>query len=151
MNTSLRVASIKDLDLIYGWANDPKTRKNSINQEKIPYDVHVEWYQKALLNSNYFFYIFEINEIPSGILKLHKENDCFVISFGIDISIRGKGLGEIVLSQGLDFHEKINGKNKYIGYVNKSNTASIKTFKKCQFHIHKEQKINGIDYLIFTK
>ena len=57
MNLSLRKVTIKDLLILYKWANDRSVRSNSINKKKILLESHSKWLKKMIHSNNNFFYI----------------------------------------------------------------------------------------------
>ena len=50
MNVKLRTVKKEDVDILYEWANDPITRKNSFSEERIEYITHVNWFNSCMDN-----------------------------------------------------------------------------------------------------
>ena len=70
MDEYLREASERDLDLLYGWANDPEVRRNSFSTPQIPYQEHQEWFLGLLLDSTRKQYIYMAGQIPVGQIRI---------------------------------------------------------------------------------
>ena len=43
-----RKATLKDMRLYYNWANEPKVRKNSLNNKYISWNFHKKWFKKKI-------------------------------------------------------------------------------------------------------
>lgn len=131
----LRKATLSDAKIIYEWANDPVTRKNSFSHEEIKWDDHIAWYTKKLSDSNCLFFILEDGQIPAGSIRL----DCVpgpneaIISYNISPAFRGRGLGKTILmlieeKVLQDYRFDLNIK-KLVGEVLPDNEASKKCFE----------------------
>ena len=75
MKRYLRKATLQDKKLIYNWANDPDTRKNSFNQETIKWEDHEAWYDKRMADDNTKMYIFMDFFMAIGQVRLDVEDD----------------------------------------------------------------------------
>lgn len=94
----LRAARLEDMQLIYEWANDFETRKNSFSTDPITLDEHRTWYTN-LLNSHdskLFIMVYEGNDV--GQVRIKIEGNSAEISYGIASDFRCMGYGKILLS-----------------------------------------------------
>jgi RimJ/RimL family protein N-acetyltransferase len=98
MDEYLREASERDLDLLYGWANDPEVRKNSFSTAQIPYLEHQEWFQGLLLDSTRKQYIYMAGRIPVGQIRVAVQGDGAEVSYSIGKEWRGQGYGKRMLA-----------------------------------------------------
>ena len=48
----IKHASLRDVDDIFEWRNDPLSRKFSTNTKPISKNTHVKWYKECLKNSH---------------------------------------------------------------------------------------------------
>lgn len=95
--TYLRSAQLSDMDLLYDWANDEETRKNSFSPNYISYDEHKKWFINKL-NSKYTYqYIYYLNDVPIGQIRLDIEADSAIIDYSICKDSRGQGHGKNML------------------------------------------------------
>lgn len=131
MSLYLRRATMEDMDLLFKWANNPDVRKNAFNTEPIPYENHVAWFNKMMLNNSVIQYILCENDIELGQIRLNIENETAVIDYSIDEVFRGKGLGTKMLTmiEEIIVSEKI-PVFTLIGQVKYENKASAKAFIK---------------------
>ena len=149
MNLSLRKVTIKDLLILYKWANDRSVRSNSINRKKILLESHSKWLKKMIDSRNNFFYIAQIKSIPVGTTRIEKKKNLGYLSYLVDIKFRRKGIGYLML---IKFLKKIFKKFpnlKIIALVIKKNLVSKKIFKKIGFKILKTN--NKTIYFKLTK
>lgn len=91
MNEKLVLATQDDMDLLYEWTNDEEVRKNSFSTEKIPYENHVKWFHRLLECEDCKQYIYYVDDIAVGQVRVTIENDKAEIGYSICASGRGKG------------------------------------------------------------
>ncbi|MDE7185188.1 MAG: GNAT family N-acetyltransferase, partial [Lachnospiraceae bacterium] len=53
----LRKVKPCDMDLLFRWANDETVRANAFHTEKIPYENHVQWFEKMMADATVYQYI----------------------------------------------------------------------------------------------
>ena len=126
--TKLRNATKEDLEIIFEWANDIDVRQNAFNTGSIPWEDHVNWFNKRLNNPDFFIFILEHNDIPIGQIRFEKEDVFWKIDYSIRSESRGLGMGKKIVKMGI---EKIEGEVK--AWVKKENIASCKVFEKLGF------------------
>ena len=128
---SLRFANISDAERLYIWRNDSEVRKNSFNEEFIPFENHVEWFSKTLKRNDVLFYILLRNEEPIGQIRINIDDGVGIISYSIDGDYRNCGFGKKILAL---VQEKIKEDNSLVtelcGLVKLNNVASQKAFEK---------------------
>lgn len=147
MSLYLRRATMDDMDLLFKWANNPDVRKNAFNTEPIPYENHVAWFNKMMLNNSVIQYILCENDKELGQIRLNIENKAGVISYSVDESFRGKGFGTKMLAmiEEIIVLKKIQV-STLIGQVKYENKASAKAFVK---NGYKRQNVDG--FIEFSK
>jgi RimJ/RimL family protein N-acetyltransferase len=124
-----------DLDLTYSWANDAESRENSFSKDKISRETHAKWFYKKIADPDCTFLICYSDQLPIGQVRFDRLTaDCYIVSFGVVAEMRGKGIGERLLSGGVDkLKELLQTELAIIGFVKHSNTASIRIFEKLGF------------------
>ncbi len=65
----LRRAKPQDMDLLYRWANDDTVRANAFHTEKIPYEHHVQWFQKMMADASVCQYILYDGDLAVGQIR----------------------------------------------------------------------------------
>lgn len=93
----LRKAKQGDMDMLYGWANDPAVRINSFNSEPIPYEDHVKWFNHVLDNEKILQFILMDGNVPVGQIRLNVDGEEAEIGYSIASKFRGKGYGRTIL------------------------------------------------------
>jgi len=130
----LRPVTEADTMLLFDRANDPEVRRNSFNTEPIPLEIHQIWLQNKLRDPGCVFYIAEVNKLPAGMIRFDIQGNTATISYLLDKSFRGKGIGTLLLQKGLEALKKQKpAVTKAVGYIQESNLASIAAFKKNNF------------------
>lgn len=133
----LRRAKPQDMDLLYCWANDDTVRANAFHTEKIPYENHVQWFRKMMVDASVYQYILCDGGLAVGQIRLTVDrNGEALIDYSIASLYRGKGYGTSLLRllcQQLDT-DQITDVTKLIGQVKYQNQASARVFEKSGFH-----------------
>lgn len=153
-NFSFKLANFEHSKKIWEWRNDEITREMSINSEFISWEIHNEWFESTLNDSNKYLYVGYLEKDIVGIVRFDKyydEENCFLININIDPSMRNLGLGKIFLKQSIKkFFGEVKDADYIIADIKKENQASIKIFYNSDFRI---QEINKeiIRYLFIRK
>lgn len=142
-HTILRTADKADVDLTYQWVNDPEIRRFSYNQAKVSKEDHEQWFYEKLDNADCEYYILEYKGENAGSIRFDtNEINQAKISYLIDSSFIGKGLGTTILKQGIALLEKKRPDvKKVFGYVLKENKASVRIFEKLKFDLIDENDL----------
>lgn len=141
-SVKLKEADESDLDTTYQWASDPEVRAFSFNQNKITKEEHTNWFSKKIKDGNCLYLIAETDGEKKGSkigsIRFDIKNNEAIISYLIGPKYHGKGLGQIILTNGLEFMGKEIEQNNYpakkiIGYVMEENIPSVKAFERLGF------------------
>jgi UDP-2,4-diacetamido-2,4,6-trideoxy-beta-L-altropyranose hydrolase len=140
----VNIASKKNINLYYEWANDKEVRNNSLNKNTFSWESHVCWFRRKLEDENCQLLIVLIDEIPIGQVRFDDEGDYLRINYSIGKQFRGKNLGKKLLKLAIN---KLNNKNnkKLLGEVLPNNIASSKIFEDLGFSLVK--KTNSLVYI----
>lgn len=134
ISINLRAASLKDVDLLFKWVNEPLVRENSINQEPIVYENHVQWFKKSLSDTDCKIFVLENGEDTLGQVRVNvNERREAYIDYSIDKDSRGKGYGRIIISKLIGELRKSSDALQLVAEVKTSNKASCKVFEKLHF------------------
>ncbi len=118
-------------------------RDNSFNTEKIIWENHVQWFEKAIHNDGIKFFIIEDAEFI-GQVRLNIDNDNALVSISILKEFWHRGIAFQSL-------QKIMAENNYtyLAQVKKNNIPSIKLFESLGF-IRQEENPHA-DYYDYKK
>lgn len=130
----LRRANENDVDLLFDWANDKETRRNSFCEDEISYETHVAWLNELLKDNNRVQLIMEEDGEPVGQIRLSFSGDVAEIGYSVEPKKRGCGYGKVMLTLVLEYvRENLPDVKKIVGQVKPSNVASYKAFVSCGF------------------
>jgi RimJ/RimL family protein N-acetyltransferase len=132
----LRKATLDDVGITFKWANDPEIRKFSFTQNEIKKNEHAEWFSNKINSSDCHYFILEnCLCMPLGSVRLDVNEGVAVISYLIDSSYFGRGLGTQILHL---IEQKIKIEKlpifKLVGHVKNENLASVKIFKNLGYN-----------------
>lgn len=130
---TLRLAEMKDCDMIFKWRNAGETRRFSGNSKPIPYETHVSWYESALLDQDRAILIGEIEGEPVGVIRYDRKDARAVVSVYLAPGCKGKGIGARLIKEGSHWTEKHWKINTIDALINAENLASIGAFEAAGF------------------
>lgn len=145
---SLEKATRKDVESTYNWVNDTNIRQFSFSKDPVSLEQHEKWFLEKITSMNCNYYIAKINTQPVGSIRFDVQGSNATLSYLIDSSLHGKGLGKIILSYGIGRLEKDRPDIKIVkGLVMQENKASIRIFESLNF----EKEINKTNLVFYKK
>jgi len=117
----LRLATLKDADVLFRWRNDAVTRQFSLQQDPILPEQHLQWLTSSIQNPQRRLYIAELEQSQVGTLRVDIIEDTSVVSWTVAPEARNKGIAKSML---INLLQNIHGPVK--AQILDSNTASIK-------------------------
>lgn len=138
----------EDMLLLYNWANDPVSRRNSYFTEPIALETHEKWYMKKLQDPASAIYIAEVDGVPAGMIRYDLTPENAVVGISIAEQFRGKGLAPAFLTNtaALYFKEHI---LPVLAYIKQQNTASVKSFEKAGYTLLRTEVVHGADSFVY--
>ncbi|MDP7622251.1 MAG: GNAT family N-acetyltransferase, partial [SAR324 cluster bacterium] len=70
-------------------------------KKSITLDEHKVWFKKKLNNENTLMWVFEIENIPGGMVRLEKEDNEIILNYLIAPESRGRGLASKMLKMAM--------------------------------------------------
>lgn len=149
-NLELRLAKENDVMTYYHWANDPDVRKNAVHSESIPLDNHKKWFASKLKSGSSALYIFEINGIALGQVRLVEEKGKAVIDYSVDKKFRGKGYGSIILKKAIEAYWLRHPAHQIVAKAKSTNLASNRVFENLGFKNKPTSTTRGVTYCSYA-
>jgi len=146
-NVVLRDATEEDKDKTFEWANDAAIRRYSVNKDIIKYEDHLAWFISKIKSDKCLYLIAEMDNITIGSIRFDINESGALISYLLDIKYHGKGLGRILLFEGVKILLQNNSIKKISGMVFKDNIASMKAFS----HLGYNKIDNGENFVTFEQ
>lgn len=137
----LRRATINDASLLFGWRNDIVTRTNFINQDPVPWEVHVDWLARTLANPDRLLFVGADGQ-PVGTSRLDICTTLAELSYTIAPEHRRKGYGHALVRETVK-HSAIPIK----ATVKRQNTASCRILEAADFSTTGEED----DLLVYVR
>lgn len=142
----IRHAVLEDAEKVFHLSNDPVVRSCSINTRQITWESHLLWFQRALVNPDFRFYIIESSDGHFvAQVRFKKEEPGWLTSISIHSAFRGKKLGATVLRLALSKMPR----ETIWAWVKETNIASQKIFETAEFCYSGIKTIEKENYLIF--
>lgn len=140
---SFEYANTSHQQLLFDWANDPETRRNSYSSDEIQWENHIRWLDKKLNDPSCKIYIFKLDNEFCGMARLEKSGDERVIGVSVAAEHRGKGLAsQMIEMSSKDYVEKMKV-NRIIAYIKSDNQASLKAFEKAGYQELTQVEMHG--------
>ncbi len=122
------------MDILFQWANDPETRRNSFNHHVISHEEHEAWFDRLMSDPNRIQYILMDGDNSVGQLRIDITEEVAEISYSIAPNERGKGYGHRIIDLA---KQVIEGEYPFIktlkAAVKPNNVASISCFENNGF------------------
>lgn len=124
---NIRLATKDDCLNVFNLSNMDYVRVHSFNKEKILWDNHVKWFERAITDDCVKFFIIEDNDFM-GQVRLNINQNKAVISISLLKEHQHKGVASWAL-------QKIIAENnfQYLAQVEKDNVSSINLFERLGF------------------
>ncbi|MCH5274570.1 MAG: pseudaminic acid synthase [Lachnospiraceae bacterium] len=136
-------------ELVFIWANEEETRKQSFSTEPISNETHHAWYGETLASDTRSLYICYYGETPVGLLRFDLLSDEEAeISYQIDVRFRGRGYAGAMLSAGEALLQETGPQIKKLSArVKPGNAASCKLLQKLGY----EEKKRDANCVLYEK
>ena len=149
--TEIKLISVQSSDLAktYEWANDSRIRKFSFNQNFITAKEHFDWFKSKIADKNSIYLMALLKDQIVGSIRFDLKGSEILISYLVDPKFQGRGLGKVILSEGLQyFMKEKSGRLYFTGFVFEENQASVKAFQQLGFHQTKEKDYYKFEIVI---
>ncbi len=134
----VRAAEKGDELLLLEWANDPRTRMNSLSPAVIPRDVHHQWFAQRLNDdANCRMYIVSTaNDANIGQARFERnEEGIWEVDYSLSPQFRGRGLGRLLLGSTINKLAEEIAPARVLARVKASNIPSRRIFESLGFHL----------------
>jgi GNAT superfamily N-acetyltransferase len=98
LGLTLRPTEIGDAKMIFGWINDPTTRKQSMQHRPVELGSHIEWLSNALQDKARRLLIAEVDGQPVGQCRFDSIGAQVRISFLVSPAYRGRRIARPMLN-----------------------------------------------------
>lgn len=123
-----------DAELLWRWANDRETRRNSFSKAPIPYVDHVAWLERRLASDATRTWIFSDVQVPVGQVRFDISDEVAEVGITVAPEQRGRGYAEAMLRQAVHrLREERGERVRPRASVLARNAASLRLFKACGF------------------
>ncbi|MDF1813673.1 MAG: UDP-2,4-diacetamido-2,4,6-trideoxy-beta-L-altropyranose hydrolase [Verrucomicrobiales bacterium] len=140
----LRQATGDDCRLLWEWANDPAVRSASFNQEEIPWEDHVKWFQIRMADEHSRSYIaINENEQAIGQIRFDRVDGRTQIGFSLDFKARGQSLGVDLIKLGTEKFRSEGFRDDLHAWAKSANISSQKAFVRAGYETAGEEEVNG--------
>jgi UDP-2,4-diacetamido-2,4,6-trideoxy-beta-L-altropyranose hydrolase len=130
----LRPATPDDARLLWTWANEAETRRQSFTPEAIPWETHVAWLRGRLADRSCRLYIAEDDEGAAlGQFRVDVREGRGAVSVSLDTGRRGEGWGTSLIRWGSRqaFHDL--DVPVLDAFVRPDNAASLRAFERAGY------------------
>jgi UDP-2,4-diacetamido-2,4,6-trideoxy-beta-L-altropyranose hydrolase len=148
----LRTASQEDALLLWQWANDAETLRNSFYSGPISWAAHRVWYAERIASPDTRFWILESQKVPVGQIRYDRADaNTARINFSVAPAYRGKRFGTQLLRLSADIAGRELGVRTVEGITFAENSASNHALIKAGFDVIEEKRIAGRSCFVFSR
>jgi RimJ/RimL family protein N-acetyltransferase len=128
----VRPASLRDVDVLLEWRNDPVTRAASFQSEPVGRAEHSEWLERALASDDTVVSVGELAGRPMGTVRLDLRASGATISLTIAPWARDRGLARPLIRKALRQAATL-GISRVYAHIRPQNHASQQAFASAGF------------------
>ncbi len=151
----LRPATSADSLLLWQWANDPPTRRNSFNPSKISWSEHEDWLRQKLASIACRMWILQIGELPVGQIRYDSIESCegrsAEVSFIIAPGFRSMRLGTRLLEMTAELAARELGVRWVKGLTFLTNEASRRAFLRAGFEAAEQCIVGAHECAVYRR
>ena len=131
----LRRITPDDKEITYTWAINSAIRRFSFSQHTISEEEHNIWFDAKSNDPCCVYLIAECNKKSIGSIRFDQKGSAYIISYLVDSTFHGDGLGQGLLLRGMQYMAKAFPGQQllFVGYVLDANIPSCKAFRKLGF------------------
>jgi RimJ/RimL family protein N-acetyltransferase len=151
-DVTVRAATMRDSDLLLAWANDPATRAQSFQPDRIEAATHELWLANRLVSPSSRLLIGLEGPTPIGQVRFDRDPDGTVeVGISVAADARNRGLGGSLLTAGLAAvrRDRSLGVRTFVARIRLDNDVSAALFRGAGFHLVEESVCNAIPCLVF--
>ena len=134
----LRRATMKDVRLLWEWANDPGTRAASLHPDSIPFADHERWLRDRLADRSCLLLIGENGAGRLGQVRFDRRDEGVEISISVAPEHRGT-VGGLLLASALRRFRTWSSDPEVYARVKVDNVPSRRIFERAGFHLAAER------------
>ena len=141
-----------DADLLLTWANDPATRAQSFQPDRIEAATHERWLAERLASPSSRLLIGLEGPTPIGQVRFDRNPDGMVeVGISVAADARNRGLGGSLLAAGLAAARRDGslGVRTFVARIRLDNDVSAALFRGAGFRLVEESTCNAIPCLVF--
>jgi RimJ/RimL family protein N-acetyltransferase len=130
----LRESEESDCEILWSWANDPETRRQSFHSDPISFEEHRNWFHRKLTSPKALLLIASTSDgVPFAMCWFKRQDDHAVVSVNFSPDYRSLGLGPRVLKKAGLLASRRFAVKKLLAYIKPSNIRSIIAFRKAGY------------------
>ncbi|HNS51955.1 MAG TPA: UDP-2,4-diacetamido-2,4,6-trideoxy-beta-L-altropyranose hydrolase [Anaerolineae bacterium] len=140
----VRAAGQEDRGLLFGWANDPVTRRMSFRMQPIAWAEHVAWFDRVVGDPATLFYVGEAWQTgawaPCGQVRVDPDG---TVSMSVAPGLRGRGLAVPLLRAAVLATRARTPGRPLLAHIKPENDASQRVFEKVGFRREGDSLVHG--------
>jgi UDP-2,4-diacetamido-2,4,6-trideoxy-beta-L-altropyranose hydrolase len=152
---TIRRAGVDDALLLWQWANDPLTRRNSLSRDAISWDDHQAWCARKFASADCRLWIMQIGNMPVAQIRYDRViSDIGVaaeISFSVAPGFRGQQLGTRLLEATAPLAADELAADSIQAVALHGNEASRRVFVNAGFAVAQARRSDGRLCMVFRR
>lgn len=143
---SVRPVGRDDAGILWHIANDAEVRQQAVDSAPIPWDSHLDWFEKRLADENCDIYLLESDGVPVGQIRFDIEKATATVDYALLAGVRGRGLGRELIERGTDLlRARRGGQVRTVqAWVRPENAASLRVFQRASFDALPVRSVDGL-------
>jgi len=152
---TIRRGRVEDSLLLWQWANDPLTRRNSFSRAAISWEDHQAWYAKKFAAPDCRLWIMQIGDLPVAQIRYDRvvldSGVAAEISFSVAPGFRGRRLGTRLLEATAPLAAGELAADSIQAVALQGNEASSRVFLNAGFVVAEARSPDGRLCMVFRR
>jgi len=150
-STTIRRARQVDVRGVWEINNETLARRNAVQQAPIPYETHVEWFERSLESPTRLLWVLPNQEDKAiGVVRADLTGSDARISIALAPSTRGSGFGKRILTDAIGRLKRRADIRTVSAIIRPENLASVAIFERLEFHYLRDETIEGERFLYYV-
>lgn len=131
----VRTVELSDAELLFSWANDAETRRNSFDTRPILWDNHLKWLENKITSDLDTLYVVEDGGLPVAHVRFTQTPAAAEISVTVSPTSRGKRYGGRAIRAAVNRYriELPESPDEIHAFIKPANLASCNAFRAAGF------------------
>lgn len=151
MTIWLRRATTNDARFVWELNNHPSVRAQSVSTASIPWESHVCWFGRRVVDPATLFLVGLSDGIEVAVVRFDIQEREATIGVAVSPTFRGRGLGAEVIAAATEELARLFPGTRAVAWIRPENAASLKAFTRAGYVRVGSGELQGVPLARFER